>query len=68
MLDVNTLDIALASDSLGPPAGWLFVYRYTVCDLAFIMSQAKGMPFVYLEAKHLGQTTLGASRCMNENI
>jgi hypothetical protein len=32
------------------------------------MSQAKGMPFVHLEAKRLGKSTVIASWRMNENI
>jgi hypothetical protein len=32
------------------------------------MAQAKGMAFVRLEAKHLDQSTLGASWHMNKNV
>jgi hypothetical protein len=46
----------------------LFAYGYPVCDLAFIMSQAKGMAFVRLEAEHVGESILGASWRMNENV
>jgi hypothetical protein len=44
------------------------IYGYLVCDLSFIMSQAKGLTFVHLDAKRLGQSTLGASWRMNENV
>jgi hypothetical protein len=46
----------------------LFIYGYPVCDLTFITSQAKGMAFVHLEAKHLGQSTLGASWHMKKTF
>jgi hypothetical protein len=57
MLGLNELYVALAPNSLRPPAGYaiLVVYGYPICDLAFIMSQSKERAFVRLEAKRVGQ-------------
>jgi hypothetical protein len=46
----------------------MFIYGHPVCDLAFITSEAKGMAFICLEAKRLGESTLGESWSMNKNI